>query len=532
MEHWFDALVKRAARGRPSRRDALAAGFGLGAAAATTSLLGPGVIKRAFAQPVTGNGCFRRHVGTATMHDLRVSADGLRLQQQTSFDPRTHSGTSSITITRGATVIVKMDVRTAGGAITANFSYGPEVGGIRSATVNSPNGHDFRGTIDGRPFTSGRIHSLREARFTDRRPVPEPHPGANLLSTIGKLFQQSRAVSRTCRSATMTPALPQPSRTHPLRRPRTRPSTRGSFHSSPRDANAAGNAYVPGSHESPTCDHCLGDTCNDEYGKCLYDNIVDIFCPPCAAGAVAICLAEYGVCQAGCYAPGKGCCPVLCGTPFIDNCCGDGATCISGHKLCCPPGQAVCNGVCCDRGVSSCGPDGRCGCPGNGIPCGDQCCDAGEACCGTQCCGRGKICCGGACCAANECHNNTCCYAPSHMCGSVCCPPFNPCCNGKCCPGGACVNGQCCPQAQLCGRACCAPGQTCVNPNASQCGAQRKCHAGTRPCRSQTSDGQMITLCCPRGVTCCAGKCCPRGMQCCAIGGGQAVCALPYQCVH
>jgi hypothetical protein len=645
MNSWFDDFVKRHAAPKMSRREALR-GLGTSIAAVGGAVGGLGLIADAFGQvpadrtrvqampqgaqtlsrdrmrvqqqpglqagPNLPVSCARTRVGAATIHDLTTIAGGLSLRQQISNDRSNNGSATTLTFLRGQNSIAKIDIRMSQtGASSTTITYGPEVQGIRSATVTSQDGNTFQGTIDGRQFVvSGRVRSLAEVRFADGGPPPQITTDPAIRAALPALLSQSRSQLARCSNVNLPlvivnkPVRPGLRRPPTVRRPpgqtgalsprteaqienprvlaqspgnrvltqgqiqsrgaltqspatRVTPQAQGAQAQAvtpqvspnaptpqrvltqnqpmlPRDSKAAGNWHSPMSHGSPTCDHCVSDGCGDDYEKCLFDNAIDFLCPPCIVPAVATCLAYYFVCQAGCYLPGKGCCPVLCGTPVTDECCADNETCMSEWNVCCPPNRPVCSGYCCDNDVWSCAPDGYCGCAGSGVPCGDMCCEGNQTCCGEECCTPDKVCCGGYCCSAGNCHGDTCCEAPNHMCGNTCCAPFSPCCNGVCC-AGSCVNGQCCPAARVCGSACCAADQACLNPSTSQCGTQIQCGGpGQRylqACRSM-KNGQFVSICCSVGADCCNGQCCPIGQQCCAIGGGQAICALPYQCVH
>jgi hypothetical protein len=98
----------------------------------------------------------------------------------------------------------------------------------------------------------------------------------------------------------------------------------------------------------------------------------------------------------------------------------------------CPPGRAVCEGLCCGQGevctLDGCSPPNQvCNnrrCLGRCLP--EGCCPLGQVVCNNHCCERGWSCTSEGCCPPGVC------------CESTACPPGKFCCGGKvCCRDGA-----------------------------------------------------------------------------------------------
>lgn len=506
MTHWFDTAVKAIANRDISRRGAIAAGIGMAAGAAQRGF-GLSPVSMAFAQNAAASPCVRRNNGAAAITQFIASESGITVDKQVSYDRAKRTGAMRVTVKRGSTVIVQIDSgQTSDGQHAVRFTYGNEVGGIKNAILYSRDGHSFTGTIDGRQFTSGAVRSLSEVHFADGKPAPQVRFDASLNHLSQSLLRRANVGLATCKGL-------------PVMQTRSATTTRSGYRTGPGD-----NWHLPGSHGAPACDHCLNDTCGGQFADCAGqpDDLANLVCPPCYAARIVACEIKYFACLAGCYLPGRGCCPVLCGTPVVDNCCADNETCMQPNHTCCPAGHVVCRDRCCDSNVNTCASDGLCGCPVNTTPCGDQCCQ--HKCCGSQCCSSNDMeCCGGTCCPRGSVclDGKVCCTAPSHVCGGKCCAPFNHCCNNVCCGNNeVCLGNQCCPSARQCGSVCCPNGQTCQDPRTGHCVGARTCPSGLRPCRSMNTAGAYVTTCCPSlSSTCCNGQCCPPGHACCTYAG-------------
>lgn len=485
MAHWIDEVAKGFATGTLSRRDVLASCLRTGVAAAGTSLFGGmGLVGTAFAQPVKRGDCSIRISGTQRIRSFSVVQGGVTLQQETSFDRVNKTAASRIVITRGKNVVAKLDVHVANdGAQKATASYGLGVRGVSNAELTVQDGKTVQGTMDGRPLVpfpaADAPRSTSAVRFADGRPPPQITVDPEVTRAIPTLLKKAQVAAHSC-----------------SRPPRPLLQNRG-----------AGNEHPPGSHDGSLCDQCESK-CGDSYETCWIDNIADFFCPPCAVVAVGSCLVFYGGCVGNCYLPGNGCCPVLCGTPVVDNCCGDGETCMEEHHQCCPKGRVVCGNECCDLGIGNCAPDGSCGCPTDSVKCGNVCCKVGSTCCEGQCCPSNV-----------PCINGMCCEAPMQVCGGGCCAPLTKCCNGVCCGDNndICTSGPnsvCCSRGQACGSRCCPPGQVCNDANAGTCRAS-DCPPGQVHTQCATEHGAPTSVCCPPNALCCAGQCCQPGLLCC-----------------
>ena len=95
----------------------------------------------------------------------------------------------------------------------------------------------------------------------------------------------------------------------------------------------------------------------------------------------------------------------------------------------CPPGRAVCEGLCCDPGdvctLDGCSPpnqvcNNRGGCLGECLP--DGCCPPGNVVCNNHCCKLGWSCTSEGCCPPGVCCESTACLPGKFCCGGkVCC---------------------------------------------------------------------------------------------------------------
>ena len=516
MSHWFDGFVKRAASGGVSRREVLTAGVVSGLGIATRGLGAGGAVvagSEALAQPAPP----RKPLPSvfSTFEPVVVSRDGITVKHELSYDIALSASVMALTITRGTTLIAKVNANVRKELQTVQIEYGPDVHGMKNAMLTARDFQNFSGTIDGRAFTTGGpVASLAGAMFADGKPAPQVNVAQTIPTSLLQISKDLQVALKS-RKQIVVPGVA----------PLQLPADPVADVIGQRIAKPGGNWITPRSRNIPACDRCY-DTCADKDGDCTgdIDDWENLLCPPCYALRIAACLFKWGICMAGCNIPGGGCCPVPCGS-ITDNCCGPDTVCMQPkQRTCCPTDRALCGGFCCEKGTTTCAPDGFCGCPDNQTACGDFCCSPGD------------ICNGGQCYKPSECTGNTCCHAPSHFCNGVCCPPFNGCCGGVCCSStGACVNGQCCAAANRCGPACCASGQACLDPVAGICGTPPACtpivkivptKGGLKqvsiprfPCRTLTADRRFVNVCCESGVDCCLGACCSLGRVCCIVNG-------------
>jgi hypothetical protein len=351
---------------------------------------------------------------------------------------------------------------------------------------------------------------------------------------------------------------------------------------------------MEGHFEFPGCQDCQ-DRCDKARDSCIAAAFAEAAtCGPfygvCLGGLGARCLSIQADCLKGC-SDGGPCCPVHCERGGYGECCPPGLMCCGArccpsgeicadpaHDLCCafgsgaPCGTHCCNpgfkcaslsgGVCCPQDAGDYCPDewgsprccppeqvcadretGLCCARDHGPVCGDHCCAHGQVCLYGTCCDPKQVCGSGenAVCCNGVCKDGACCGAPSHMCGEVCCPPFNPCCRtiipsrdgvrliSTCCGAyDVCMEHGCCPRESVCGRVCCPTGEFCADPAKGVC---KPCQGDYLPCQMMGHDGQLFSICCPPGVTCCNGQCCKPG-QLCAAPNGVAGCYESYQVIH
>jgi hypothetical protein len=510
MDHWFDELCKQLVpRGTRPRRHVLQGIM------ANFAMPGSGGSNLAEAQP---------RLPAAQTRSV-VSQGELQYQQVRSYDDRRKVVTTSTTISRGKSPLIKVDVSTANdGSGQVTVSCGREYAGGGTLKMTTQNGTLFQGTMDGRAFTTSRLaRSMSDVRFADGGPAPKIAVDPALARAIAALAEKAKKASASSLSVRAL---------HSHRRLSSRDVGQGS----PGDG-----WYEPGeTYDAPACAECSDDCGNTCYDKCGFGDWTTWLCGPgCLATAAACDAACYIACWASCQFPGGGCCPVPCGKAF--SCCGRGDQCFHGD-LCCPGSMVVCNDLCCGPYITTCAPDGFCGCPTGQTVCGDNCCPPDTACCGgeccptgsNQCCGNNQCCptgssqcCGDQCCPTGApCLNSSiCCAPPSNVCGSNCCAPFTVCCGGRCCGvNEICLTDSrtgealgCCPTSQACGvggenPVCCAAGEICIDPYNSICGP---CPAGQVSCLSMNANGPYTTVCCPSGVDCCNGKCCAPSEVCC-----------------
>jgi len=498
MSHWFDDMAKGLARGGILPRRSF---MQLVAMVSGSSLVAQvPFVGRAFAQ---AGACPFRRTGNTVVHEMTVSRSGLTLHRQMSYDLAQQTGTINATLTRGSTPVATINMTvTRGAAARGTITYGPDIRGARTATARTIDGKVIEGDIDGRAFTWRNGQST----FSDGLAPPKIDADQGVIAAITDVVSEAAPSIAACRSTR-----PRPGGT-PRRRVIGSMSAPG------------GDWYEPASENSPDCSACQND-CGTTYAN----EVKNFFCfiaLPCQLSA----LAEWGGCLGLCQLPGHPCRPNPCGT---FSTCSKGDTCFSyqGGDLCCTAPAAVCQGVCCGTDITSCAPNGACGCTSDETLCGgNQCCDnAKETCANGICCPKGQV---------N--HNGKCCD-PKAICGSVCCDQLATCadaknslccqftapvCGGKCCkPGGAevCVNGQCCPSERSCNGVCCPAGQHCTDPYKKTCSA---CPANQVPCLPDKG----ASICCPPNVACCpGGPCCKPGESCNLVGPNKYACGPRQQ---
>jgi hypothetical protein len=535
MGHRFDDLCKRLVVDDSLSRRSLLRGL-MASLAVSSAPEAAKVFAQAPRPPVvpvdrSPETCVRRTSAGKTVEEVSLAKNGITYQRQLMYDAATQIGTTTITVSRGQALIFRVEGTTARrgtGDTSVVVQYGPEVEGVRSATIITQDGKSFRGSIDRRTVTSSSSpHSMSDVTFADGAPAPKIVMDAALAPVVGALATEASKLLANCQTV---PSV-VPKRIHRF-----------------RETSSPGSGwYEPGeSYDSPDCTNC-SNNCETtaENNSGIKDWYTYVCGPPCIAGAVAAYNAIWIACWASCQVPGGGCCPVPCGGAFI--CCGRNDNCFH-SDLCCPGSMVVCKDVCCGPGVTTCAADGFCGCPTGQLECGNNCCPTNTTCCGGQCCPTGTTtCCGNICCATGStqccgnqccptgapCLNNVCCPSPSHVCpgSNTCCPPFNVCCGSTCCGlNEVCLTDArtgtpqgCCPASQACGvggenPVCCPAGQMCIDQHDSTCAP---CPVGQVSC---ASGGNAAIVCCAPGVNCCNGTCCkPQEICCTNIRGGPRV---------
>jgi len=504
MSHWFDDLATDLARGSIVPRRALLQLAVI--AAGTGALVRSPFVGRAWAQAGT---CPRRRVGNAVVNEMTLSKNQVTLQRQLSYDVVKRTSTLSATITRRNRLVAKIDVVTTGANSAAGtIVYGPEITGPKRVSLKSSDGgKTVEGNVDGRSFTERN----GQRTFADGLPEPKVAIDPSVAPAVNDLHVQARGLLARCQS-------PWQNSPHNPRGPKFKRPVHGTI------KPPGPGAYPPLGADNPDCTACQNQCDTDwraESGTA--------WCVLSFGGCYVKSLFDYDICQHNCAGDGpNGCFPVPCGATTTTCLSGDQCFSFQGAGMCCDAGAPLCQGVCCGRFISACGPDGSCGCKTSETLCGDSCCDNDkEICSDGICCPKGQ---------AN--HQGTCC-ADKNVCGKVCCdelatcadpktglccPLTAPVCAGKCCkPGNAevCINGHCCPTERACGSKCCPSGQVCADPKKGTCSA---CHPSLVPCLPDKGP----SICCPPNVACCpGGACCKPGETCNYIGNGAYACGQP-----
>jgi hypothetical protein len=498
MAHWFDDITLELSRPTNSERRSLLKilGGGLGAtmfqrsaiaqpAPAPTTPSPPGVIP-------PSNIHIRRALGSLIIHEASQTRDGITLQVQLAFNRSTKNATFITTISRGPALIARIDGSAiTGGPATVSMTFGAEVAGARKLTLTIEPNNTVHGVIDGRAFAARGGPNLQPAQihFADRQPQPVVTINPAVVGIINQLQASVKA-------ALAAPIPPQIQIRPIIRTPESATLRRRVILSAP------GTDWYEPSDDPVACTNCENH-CNDVF----YDNQPGadtlFFCPPCAAYQEGRAFVIWTGCMGLCNIPGGGCLPTPCGT-FTT--CGANDQCfdVQTGPLCCPAPAAVCQNICCGTNVTTCAPDGGCGCPSGQNACGNDCCKPGQTCHDGVCCDHSDaINCKGVCCEpGNICTQDGCCR-PNNMCNGLCCEPFNtP--NGYFGPAMECCNNtHCCQQGTCCGTKCCGQGETCLDPSTGTC-CQLVCNG----------------KCCPPGSgTCCDGVCCPPGQNYCTADG-------------
>jgi hypothetical protein len=553
QDHWFDAFTKRLATSPGTRRHFLELGVAGGLLASWASLLRipmasaqTPVETRKFPPPVPNKmaPCTQTNVGGKRTTTLSASSNYkgqlLTLTSiSTLFGRRTAFGTFSQRVELGGKLLYELTYnsvqaleRASPGGISPTatplgrleISYAPPIRGPRHVILKVDN----KGVVQG---------------FADGHAVTKEHPivvaiDPDLQKSMQDLFAGARRNLDQCgagaRNELVSDACQQ---CH--------------YHCDIKvvacDITAIGGAVanpvsltglVGCAYEYSTCEN----DCNQQGGPC--------------------CSVQ---CAGWCCGSGQFCCSGPQNSS--PTCCDNGSVCVSGessgiytYAYCCPagsdpagcqtggeggeliaeycrkPGQICCGFTACDPGQCADPNWGLC-CPTGQSVCAGSCCDgncitvdAGTPAERQECCPKPNLVCGGGCCPAegNQCCGDNCCPVGNCQPGNICCPPGQPICNGTCCAGGKCdAKGNCCaPPSHLCGEsnicctpfniccggACCEFNQTCVN---GKC-ATATCPLGQVPCPDTPG------MCCPPNLQCCpqTRTCCDRTKtECCGARG-------------
>jgi hypothetical protein len=488
MSHWFDDLTKALSSASITPRRSFLQILGLSAA----NISWPIVFSRP-ASAQSADGCAWTIAGNVISREIQATQDALSVKRTLSYDRARRTAEMHATLLENGALVAQLDIVIArGGAVTANASYGPRVTGAKAISLKSADGKTFAGQFDGRPVR--RLNNrLVLGDGTDAPSlVLEPSLRAALEGLRGRAMQRG---SGTCRTE------------HTLHPHDPNPATPGS------------DWYEPDGVSWASCQGCQ-DGCYSTY----QDQALSFSCyflnPFCEVEATA----QWAICMGLCQLPGNGCLPVPCGTLTT---CGPGDTCFSfkGGRLCCAAPSALCNNVCCGKDVTTCAPNGLCGCATGLLACGNKCCD-----------GKTSVCSNGICCPKGQVNHNGKCCTETNLCGKVCCDELATCgdpkkgiccpfltsfCAGKCCDQNqVCINGSCCPKERSCGGVCCPSGHKCSDPVKKTCTA---CPATTVPCLPSSG----ASICCAPNVACCPGICCQPGQSCNSAGPGKFVCGPP-----
>lgn len=437
--------------------------------------------------------------GGGASHATQTTFKGQVLRVEQSEQPFGPRGTTSgqMELTLGGAPLLAFDTEIAGGNVTVTLTYGDVFAGIDQASFTN-DGDTIRGWVDGRAIEPLPADADPEnARFADGGPPPDIQVDRDLVQAIRAILEKAKNETTGCR---------------------TRRTRAGSEEAAKRRGRGVGAEDVDPTIQ-PACLLLLG-ACQTGWVGCQFSVGVG-----CLSATIA-----YGICFAagsfGCIVAQEGCrrlarhnppcCPVRCGGDAVlelwgddPSCCVKGETCLdadSNRSTCCIEGTRPCHRRSCCFDDQDCENDGIC-------------------------CQRGYSSCGGVCCPDGSCLDGSCCAPPSGVaCGGTCCPPFTrSCCNNACCDADCVDNRICCrPPNEPCGRNCCAPGKCC---NGVCCGSDETCQNNV--CRQVCSPTIHETCpnlpgyaaCCQKGAFCCpSGECCPRfaptccGDSCCVVG--------------
>jgi hypothetical protein len=504
MSHWFDDLATDLARGSFVPRRAL---FKLVAIAAGTSLLARlPFAGRAWSQ---ANTCPRRRSGNSIINEVTLSKSQVTLHRQLAYDVVKRTSTLSTTVTRRNILIAKIDVvTTTAGSATGTVVYGPDVKGTKRVTLKtSDGGKTIEGNVDGRAFTERD----GQRRFADGLPEPKIEIDPGVEPAVRDLDGHARGLIAHCQS-------PWQNDSHNPRGPKFKRPAHGTL------MPPGPGAYPPLGADNPDCIACQNQ-CDTDWGA----ESGTEWCVLTWGGCYVKALINYDICRHACASDGpNGCFPVPCGT--TTNTCLSGDLCFSfqGGGMCCDAGAPICQGVCCGKLITACGPDGSCGCRTDETLCGDSCCQNDkEICSNGICCPKGQANHQGTCCAEKNLCGQVCCDELSSCADAkkgLCCPFTAPVCGDKCCKPGnveVCINSHCCPTAQACGTKCCPAGQYCADPKKQTC---TSCPPHTVPCIPDKG----ASICCPPNVACCpGGTCCKPGETCNYLGNNAYACGPP-----
>ena len=118
--------------------------------------------------------------GTAKVNEVSLSEGGISFHQQISYGVAQQTGTLCASLTKGDALFVKIELAgKRGGALTGSASYGPDVQGVKNATIKSRDGKSFEGEMDGRAFTARDRQVVfadgQPARISQLSPIFAPH---------------------------------------------------------------------------------------------------------------------------------------------------------------------------------------------------------------------------------------------------------------------------------------------------------------------------------------------------------------------
>jgi hypothetical protein len=184
MSHWVRRPHQKSGK-RRKRSSTLISSARSGVKALEGICLAGAIASISFDRAVAAAACAWRTTGTAKVNEVSLSEGGISFHQQISYGVAQQTGTLRASLTKGDALFVKIELAgKRGGALTGSASYGPDVQGVKNATIKSRDGKSFEGEMDGRAFTARD----RQVVFADGQPAPNITVEPNLRTALQALL--------------------------------------------------------------------------------------------------------------------------------------------------------------------------------------------------------------------------------------------------------------------------------------------------------------------------------------------------------